>query len=168
MMNVATILVLLWAFAYPYPYEVAIWILIFMPIIALLTLHLFHGVMRFDTSRRSPHPGMAYVFIAPSLGLAFRALKDWGVLGWTNFWLPFVVVAIGVLSLTFRLATDIRGKVASMILTGVFCCVYGFGATISLNGMLDSSSPTICHGIGDTVDVISGSGWLEVPWFKVR
>lgn len=142
-LNIFSIAIGLWGIFRPQPYEVVIWILITMPLLALFFLQFFSGVLKFETNRQSAHPDISPSFWIPSVGLAIRALSDWNILLWESFWLPFGCLTIILHLQLLIFASDVRKQVSIRILAFIFCCLYGYGIIVTVNGLLDSSAPVV-------------------------
>lgn len=133
---------IVWIF-FPRPYTWAIGFLIMMPLIATYSMRFFGGTIKFDTKQHSAHPSVAAAFLAPCCGLALRALLDWEMLSWQSFWLPFAICSFLIFGLLLLFAQDVRKKISQILLMIVFCMSWGYGTTLSLNGILDTSVPKI-------------------------
>lgn len=144
-LNGLTIIVLFWAFYWPYPYEYAIFTLIILPWLALGSLHHFHGALKLDSNKSwSVSQNIAPSFILPIIALGYRVVLDYHILHWDKFWLPFAAVSLGFGSLLFILGKDRKRRIG-VLLFSVFILapLYGYAAVISLNGILDGSTPGV-------------------------
>ena len=139
--NIIGVTVCLWAIFWPHPYRFAVWVLMLLPLFSLGLLYHFEGVMQFDSKPQSVLPGISPAFMMPCLGLALRALLDFKILSWKNFWLHFVLLSFSLYLLTLLCAKDVRESLVKSILVIIFCVIYGYAAVICLNGILDKSSP---------------------------
>ncbi len=140
-LNLGSLVMCLWGMIWPQPYQLVMWILLFLPVTGLILLHHCEGLVKLDGKAKSAYPNVAQVFLMPGLVLALRAMLDWHILEWHNFWNPFTVFTLGLLGLLFTMAYEMRKKIASAILFALFCAVYGYGATIVLNGILATAQP---------------------------
>jgi hypothetical protein len=131
-----------WALFYPKPYQVAVGALILMPFIALGSMAWFKGALRFNVKPKSVYGSVDLVLVGVNF-LALRAIFDWNVFDWKPFWVPFLAATFFLLALLKLCPTDSR-TMKSFLFSGLFfSAIYGFGATLCLNGMLDSSQPAI-------------------------
>ncbi len=143
--NGASTACVLWAFFVPRPYEAAILSLLILPIIGLLFLNRFDGIAKFNAKPKSAHPGVDVAILLPTIMLSLRALIDWHVLEWRNFWTLFAAVSIGHLIISGLLVPDIRKALGKLFLCAIFSAAYGYGTVIVLNGMLADSPWNTCH-----------------------
>lgn len=139
-LNILSIATMLWVLFRPQPYEIAIWTMILFPILAISSSKLFPGLIKFDESKKGAYPSVAAAFLMPGIALSLRALLDWDILSWQNFWVPFAIISICLLFLLLWFFKELRNKYGYAILLLCFCAVYGYGATISLNGINDKST----------------------------
>jgi hypothetical protein len=139
-MNACGFILLFWGLLYPQPYAKVIVLLIAFPVLTLLVLARFGGLITLDVDRyHKDRPHLLLAFLAPICVIGFRAVYDWNILRWHGFWLPFMGVTIVFFLLTLVLAEDIRAKVSLIITALVFSAVFSFGTLLSLNCILDSS-----------------------------
>jgi len=131
----------LWAYIKPTPYEYAIGALIVLPPAALVSLRFFRGALRFHWKARSPYSGIAPALCTSCGALALRAFQDWNILEWDNFGYPFIAVFLGMCFLAIMHAGDTWRKIPTAFLLFGVCAAYGYGTTISVNGLLDASAP---------------------------
>lgn len=157
-LDIAGTACLFWAMIFPRPYELAIGVSALIPIVALVSMRYFPGVLHFDVVKGSPHPTIARAFMGPPLALALRALQDFDIFSWQAFWVPFSVITAFLLVLVLIHAADVRRKVTMIIVALVFCAVYGYGATITLNGLSDRTPSTVYKAQVLSKRVSSGKG----------
>jgi hypothetical protein len=141
---VLSLAAMLWAIFRPQPYQYAVGTCIALPLVILGFVRHFHGLIRFDDDKVTTSlPNTFGPFILPCFGLALRAVADFNILDWNKFWIPFACTALLLYSLTLMAASSIRRRVGTAIGLILFCAVYGYGAVVCLNGILDMSSPTV-------------------------
>lgn len=140
-LNILSIIAILWVLFRPQPYEIALWVMIVFPILTIASSKLFPGLIRFDESEKGAYPSVAAAFLMPVVTLALRAFLDWNILLWHNFWVPFALISICLFFMLEWSFKELRKRYGYAILLLCFCSVYGYGATISLNGITDTSTP---------------------------
>jgi hypothetical protein len=140
-LNYISLAAMLWVLIKPQPYEIAIWTVILLPIIVLASSRLFSDIIRFDGPRKGVYPTIAGPFLMPGIALSLRAFLDWNILSWNNFWMPFAGISVTLSCLLLFSFKEVRKKYGQAIGMITFCAVYGYGATISLNGINDKSRP---------------------------
>jgi hypothetical protein len=173
-LNGLAFLVLIWAIIKPEPYHYLVWTLVLLPIVTLGFIRHFDGALKLDERKTnaSALPNVAIAFLLPCIGLALRAVIDFKILGWDNFWLPFATVSLSFFLLILYCAKDIRKMIGTALLLVIFCAVYGYATVISLNGILDQSPPTIYKASVIKKRISSGkhtSYYLRLsPWGPVK
>lgn len=124
---------------YPKFSLILVLLLMVQPILCLGILHCFSGKIHLEADKRTEQPHILAAFLSPFIILSLRALMDCRILAWNAFWLPFVLISFAFFALVIWWAIGIR----SPILLLIFCFVYGFGATLTLNKALDDSAPAV-------------------------
>lgn len=131
-----------WGFIYPRPYQLAIWALILTPVVTLVLSSFYRNLIKVDNPITSAYPSIGIALFMPSFVLAIRVMKDYSILSWTHFWVPFTFVSLAWIGVLFlRDPVNLNAKVM-FISRILLCCVYGFGAVISMNGLLDDAVAT--------------------------
>jgi hypothetical protein len=141
-LNGAGVIVMFWAMIRPHPYNYVIWTLIALPLVVLGFVRRFEGVLRLDGKKQSAFPNAALAFFMPCLALTLRAFTDFNILNWDSFWIPFAICSATLCLVLLQFAKDARRKIGTAIVPVVLCVLYGYSAVISLNGILDTSTPS--------------------------
>lgn len=131
-----------WGIILPRPYNMVIWMLFLLPVISVIYLSVFAGLVKFSSWRKSAYPLVGGGFMTASLALCVRAAMDWNILNWQSFWIPFALFFFCAFFAIMFFSPDNRRDIRSIAVICLCCSLFGFGSTISLNGILDSSSPT--------------------------
>ena len=131
----------LWAMVYPRPYTLVVGILMLLPAVAIFAVLFSRGAIRFNVRKDSTYATADPSFLA-ALFLAFRATKDWDVLDWSHFWLPFAVITLALFTLLVIGSESARTNGGSVLMVLVLTAIYGFGVTLTSNGILDPSQPS--------------------------
>jgi hypothetical protein len=166
--NIAGGALTVYGFFWPTPYRLSVGLLVAWPLVSALAMYFHRGLITFDQKKNAVLPSVALGFLLPTFALALRAILDWNILEWRGFWPPFACISAATFALVFASAKDVRAKRFSAILPLAFCCVYGYGTTLALNGLLDSSRPAVYEA--SILDKRSSSGrstsyYLELsPW----
>jgi hypothetical protein len=143
-LSVLCLAAMLWAILKPQPYHYAIWSCLILPLVVLGFARHFHGVLKFeDDIRKTALPNIYAAFILPGFGLALRAIVDFNILNRNKFWIPFACLSVSLYLFTLLTTRGARRKVATAIGLILFCAVYGYGAVVCLNGILDTSKPSV-------------------------
>lgn len=162
-----------YAFFYPQPYNIIMWTLIIIPFLALSLMVIFSGRIKMDGPKESPYPTIAMAFSIPCVVLAMRAMLDWQIVNYKLFWIPSAIFA-GVLYIAvIFVAKDMRENPKYMVLVLLICIAYGYGATTTINGLLDTSVSTVYEA--DVINKRINDGkyktmhYLELsPWGEVK
>jgi hypothetical protein len=135
---------MLWAILKPHPYQYAVWTCIILPLAVLGFVRHFHGVLKFeDDKRKTALPNIYAAFILPGFGLSRRAIADFNILNWNKFWIPFACLSLSLYLVALLITRGARRRVGTAIGLILFCAVYGYGAVVCLNGILDKSIPSV-------------------------
>jgi hypothetical protein len=112
-------------------------LLIAFPWITLLLVKRFRPDLSINGSRASD---MALGVLFPSLALTFRALYDCTPLDWPG---PVVMAIVGTALLTFGAAhaNEDRMNRWALLVLGILCTSYGYGAGMEINARLDTTVP---------------------------
>jgi len=144
--NQIGIVVFMWALFWPRPYRVVISLLALLPVAAMYLLWQYREIARFNGGgRKSAYPSTGAIFMLLCICIAVRALLDWHVLDWRNFWIPFAAFSLGILSVALLCAKDIRRPISTVVTCAVICAAYGYGVTVGLNGVMDHARPANYH-----------------------
>jgi len=171
-LNAAAAFAVGWALAYPRPYILVMALLALLPVLAIGLVVVSGGAVTFDSGRNNVRPTAAYAILGPGLIVAFRALADWHILGWSGFWLPFAVVA-GILcaALMVGAGVDKQGKASTTVGLAVVLLVQSWGVVVILNCEFDRSVPEIhrtvvlsrrvSHGSKSTIYYLTVGPWIN-------
>jgi len=135
-----------------------IYMAMLLPLVALLMLKYSGGVVTLDTNRGTTRPTVAGAFLTPGAFLAVRAFGNWHVLDWGNFWLPFALIFGFMNGVSLLLAREVLLRDKKILYCLLVCAVYGYGATVNLNGVLDTSPHTTLHADVLNKHTVHGKG----------
>lgn len=133
----AILSILLWLLPHYY-YELQVLICVLLPIIALSIYKISNGLIKLDEKPNSAHPNLFPVIMFPALILMLRALKDYTIFSFANFWMlaGFIFIAIIVLVIKDTLLSN-KNKPIKLFLSllGIltFSAIYTYGAIITTN-----------------------------------
>ncbi|GEM_PF-3819146 len=170
--NLASIGLAAWAYFYPHPYGSVVSTLLAFPMVGLVLLRRYEGVIRFYPQARSLFPRIDGAFVFPALALALRAALDWHVLEWGAFWPPFAAILAGGWLFCVVTARELRRRPIVAALFAIVFTFYAFGATGTLNGLLaDFPAETFPAKVQDrhskndqiTVYYLTVSPWGDRP-----
>ncbi|MET3028846.1 hypothetical protein ABXT06_19365 [Flavobacterium sp. UW10123] len=143
----AGILVTLWTIFFPRPYEYAVIACIALPIITLIVIKFWKGLIRIDGAKNSVYPNVAYPLVAPGIALSLRVMLDFSIDNYANVWLPVVLIAIiytGILLSFSKHLSFKKGKdIFSILSYAMFTFIYGFGTVVCTNCVFDKSNPEL-------------------------
>jgi hypothetical protein len=132
----------LWAIAYPRPYGAAVAILACLPWAAVWAAWHYRGFLRIDMQMNDAHPDLAGLFLLPAVALTLRVLIDVNLMEWTQAIAPACIIG-GILFLAaMRADPMLAPKAWSKIVLLFFALVYGLGAGLQANSLLDRSAVT--------------------------
>jgi len=123
------------------PYRLFIGFLVLAPLMVLALPLIFPEAIRFNTVQRSPYAGVDLLAMTPASFLAIRAIEDWNILEWKNFWVPFFMISLALYGYLLAIP-DFRKLKQNIFFAGIFfSLLFGSSATVCLNGILDKSVP---------------------------
>lgn len=144
-LNGIGVFVCLWIVFFPRPYKYAVIACIALPLITLLAIKFWKGLIRVDGAKNSVYPNVIYALIAPGMALSYGVMLDFSIEDYSNVWIPTVIIAIvftAVLLLFSKYLSFKKGKDLFTILSFVvFTFAYGFGTVLSTNCLFDKSVP---------------------------
>ncbi len=160
-LNIVGALLFLWLFAYPRPYLSTVIVSILFPILCLIILKYFKGLILFDSRTKSPHATIMLAIIFPSLGLFIRALQDFKVYDYSNVWIPSLLIAatyVGILVVDNKtLKSDKAKEYFTLFTYSIVMFGYSFGAVVILNCLFDNSVPKLYTSTIVNKRIIEGS-----------
>ncbi|MBE8728308.1 hypothetical protein [Flavobacterium hungaricum] len=137
------------AFFFPKPYWLVVGSCILFPIIALIIVKYYKGLVQIDSRENSSYPSIFAGLFFPSTALFIRTLLDFNILDYSNIWLPMTVIALVLMALfmignsEFQL-TKVK-EVFSVLFLMFLMAEYSYGVVIFTNCTLDTSEPVHFH-----------------------
>ncbi|NME68976.1 hypothetical protein [Flammeovirga aprica] len=128
------------------PYELSIILSIITPIMAILVMPFFKGLIRFNDAEDSAYPNMVIAIFFPSLGLLWRAFFDFNIYDYSNSWGAFLLLSLlligGAVAVVHK-EIDLKTNKGIGTLAGIACTfiVYSWGTIITTNCIYDNSEP---------------------------
>jgi len=169
-LGIVTFGVGIWSLLNPHPYSLVMGVLMFLPVVTLLAVLFSRGAIRFNTRKNGTYASADFSLIAVWF-LALRALIDWDVLDWAHFWLPFAAITLALFTPLMVFSESARSKGLTLFTALFYFAIYGAGATLELNGILDPSLPATyeSHVVGKRISHgKSTSYYLTLaPWGPV-
>jgi hypothetical protein len=136
-----------WTYFFPNPYEFAIIAAIAFPLICIIPLKYFNGLMRIDEKKGSAYPSIFFAIFAPTIAICLRGLLDYNIYDYSKIWLWAVVIAIAYIALLVIGNKEFNFKKAKDYFTiGIFLLLmfgYGYSTVVILNCTYDKSEPEI-------------------------
>jgi hypothetical protein len=136
-LNGAAVAVFLWAFIYPSPYEAVVGVCALAPWIGIILAARSRGLFRIDQQRNQARPHLPSLFILPSFALLLLAVLDLDLLWPAAAIWPTVVIGLGLFVAARRADPTLRRKRSTALAVLAFALVYGFGAGVHANVLLD-------------------------------
>jgi hypothetical protein len=134
-----------WAFFWANPYEYAIMAAIIFPLVCIMVLKYFNGLVTIVEKKHTAYPSLLWAFLPSCFALFFRGLSDFHVFDFTQVWTPFFFVVLTFILLITIIYKTFSFKKASDNSTGfiflIFILSYSYGAIITLNCLYDQSTP---------------------------
>lgn len=133
-----------WAFFWPQPYEIAILVVAIIPLLALVVLKLYRGLVRIDEKKNSAFPSVFAALFFPAMVLMLRALIDYNIFEHKQVWALILPIAIGLTAVMLIGQSEFdwqKGRdVFSALILLILAFVYAYGLVISTNCTFDNRS----------------------------
>jgi hypothetical protein len=126
-----------WALAYPHPYTLMMALLMGLPVISLLQLVRFKGLVRWDGSSRTPYPDVIVPSFIPVVALLFRDFKDARPAHWAPLAIPIVGLGLILMGTLWVCARDVRAKTSRMGVAALFAFAYSVAVILHANARLE-------------------------------
>lgn len=134
-------LVCLWAIFYPSPYLYAILGCVALPLVALIVVTFFNGLVRIDEAKSNAYPNVIVPFLLASMALMLRALLDYNLFDYSDIIYP----TLGLTTLMMVLIILLSGQYdfsspdqyLMVLVLAALGSAYSYGAIVTLNGSLD-------------------------------
>jgi len=134
-----------WTLCLANPYEYAIIASVVFPIICVIVLKYFNGLIRIDERKDTAYPTIFWAIFASSMGLCLRGLLDYNILDYSKIWTPSILIALTYIAVLTIGNKEFKFNKAKDYLTiigfSIFMFGYGYGAVITLNCVYDKSEP---------------------------
>jgi hypothetical protein len=138
-----------WTLFFPQPYAYAVMASIVMPVIGLVVMVNFSGLIRINQKKGSAFPSVLIAVFVPGLALFLRAVLDFSIFSYSKIWIPAVVIGIGYMAIASRASKEFNYKsrvdLFSALGLTVITFAYGYGAVVTVNCLFDKSTPQIFH-----------------------
>lgn len=141
--NISGYAAFFWLVFYPRPYIVSLSVGMILPVIALISIHLYRGLIRFDEKKNSAYPSVIYGFLMPGIGVFIRALMDYEILDYNNLWFVTSLASLVLLIIVISATKEIKFKKWTDYLMaaslGLLMYSYSFGTYLISNCLFDKS-----------------------------
>lgn len=142
-LNAAGVAVTIWLIIAPQNNRWAVLAAATVPWVALMLVANSAGGLTILPSKYDPHPSVTTAFLAPGLALTMRAADDLHPL----YWKPMLMLA-AVLAAVMgagAIAADrwLRARVTAVVGVVIACGLWGFGAGLDADWLLDASPATV-------------------------
>lgn len=136
-----------WTLFLANPYEYAIIASIVFPIICIIIIKYFGGLIRIDDKKDTAYPTIIWAIFAASMGLCMRALLDYNIFDYSKVWTPTILIALVYIAVSIIGNEEFKFNNAkdyfAIISFSIFMFGYAYGAVITLNCIYDKSVPKV-------------------------
>jgi hypothetical protein len=169
-LNTISLVVALATMIFPHFYKVQIIACSVLPILGLILLKSSKGLIKLDDKPNSAHPNLFGTLFMPSAALMIRALLDFNVFSYENFWKPaFLLFAFLTFLIFFKseLEYNFKKAVSYLAILGMlmFGSMFAFGFLITTNAIYDNSYPATYKA--KVIDKHSSSGKTTTYYLKL-
>ncbi len=138
-------LIAAWVLFLPNPYEYAIIACIILPVICVIVLKYFGGLITIDERKNTAYPTIAWAIFASSIALCLRGVLDYNIFDYSKTWAPAILVTLAFIAILTIGNKEFKLNKAKSYLAilsiSLFMFGYGYGAVVTLNCMYDKSQP---------------------------
>jgi hypothetical protein len=155
--NGAAVALSAWGWVSPPPGLLLVAALLAVPWVAIVLVAKFQPLYRFGARSSDQHPDLSLAIIAPGFILTLRAVSSFEILEW---YAPLILACAGGLALGGAAALVdpwFRKQRWSVVLSILICCAYGYGGSLELNALTDTSSPRVFRASVRTK-------WVDGDW----
>lgn len=128
-----------------YLYEYAIIASIVFPIICLIVMKYFGGIIKIDFKKNQAYPTVFGAIVVNAMALFLRAMIYFKIFDYSNLWTPLVFITITYIAILVVDNEEFKfNKTKDFLLIigcSIFMFLYSYGTVVTLNGMLDESEP---------------------------
>lgn len=146
-LNWAGVLLAVWTFIFPTPYEYAIIASIIFPVICIIILKYYNGLIRIDERKSTAYPSIFLALITSTMALFIRILLDYAIFDYAKIWLPVIIITLVFIAFILVGNKEFQFKKANNYLTilGLLFYIsgYSYGALVAVNCLFDKSEPKI-------------------------
>ena len=124
-------------------YKIAVFILLLIPLIGFYSIKLSRGLIKYDGKTNSMFPLVCIPILYSVVFLGISNFLIWNILSWSNFWIPFLLGSFLFLFLDSKNGSEEPKDALTIIITIIFALIYGYGSTLTLNGLGDYQKPQV-------------------------
>lgn len=147
LLNYSALGVALWTMAVATPYELMIALCLAVPLLVLLALWFYKGLIRINEQKNSAYPGLTTALVMSSCALALRALLDFEILKYQNLWTPVLSLTLLLAVLLVRSTNEFSFAKASdyftVLVVTMLMVGYAYGGCVIINCFYDPSTPQV-------------------------
>lgn len=140
-------LMAVWLFFFPAPYNYVMLASVIFPIVCLVILRYYNGLIKLEKNLKSPYPSILWALLVSCSVLCIRSLIDFNIYDSGKIWLPAAIIAVSctlIAGLGNREFDLNRPKNFGLIIVFLGLMFgYGYGSVVSLNCIMDNSEPEI-------------------------
>lgn len=141
-LDMLVVALMIWTIYYPRPYTLLVTVWVCLPWAALIIVQRSNGIITLDEGPNSTHASVVHLFITPGLGLALLAL-DIQTVSWTETGLVAFLIGLSLWGAALWSDRSERGITLSSLVLMSCAIVYGYGAGLQANVLLDRSVPIV-------------------------
>lgn len=146
-LNTVSVIIGLGTLFFPHFYKAQILTCAFLPILGLIYLKSSKGLIKLDATTNSAHPDLLGTLYTPSAALTIRALLDFNVFNYENFWWPALLLFASLTILLFYKSGfkyNFKKAISYFSVLGMlmYGSMYAYGFLISTNVIFDNSKPS--------------------------
>ncbi len=139
--------IFLWGFLAPhFNYQFLMYTLVTFPLLPLGAMLYHKGAVYLDAGRESKVARSIIIFSLSSLIIAIRALLDFNIFDYSNFWKPFITCALIFGFLILKLSRPLqKRRISSLLWLVLISPAYSYGAVLTMNCLLSDTAYETYH-----------------------
>ncbi len=140
-------LLAVWTFVFPTPYKYAIIASIIFPVICIIVLKYYNGLIRINERKNTAYPSIFWALLTSTMALFIRILLDYAIFDYAKIWLPVIIITLVFIAFILVGNKEFQFKKANNYVTILgllfYMSGYSYGALVAVNCLFDKSEPEI-------------------------
>jgi hypothetical protein len=145
--NIIGTLSFAWTTFLPTPYAASVVLAMILPVIGMIVIYLFRGLIKLNEKNNSPYPTLAYGILLPVIGICLRAVLDFDLITDENIWVTSASAGVCLVMLLYYGSKELGFRKGEEIFMTIFSAVmffwFSYSSYVITNCQFDLSQPKI-------------------------